>query len=602
MESSGLAAFRRIGAGLAVLGAVVLGSVDTAAAATLEPWEPTPALELAATMSYGDPGGLAVAPEGATAAFWSNSDGDLVARTRTANADAYGAEETIGGSLLASAGGPGNRIGVVTLVTGSIELHTREADGAFSAPMVVDSGTSGDLVNADVALGPNGGIAVAWAIRSGRSYDVYARVGTVRGGVSTLEPTVKLTSSSLIWLKARVAIGPDGRVAVGWNTQVGYTGGAPRQELWEVQTRVRPGSGGAFGAVTTAEAFAPDEAVEWMELEYDGDSRLVVAYQSAANHNGGSPNPLTVGTIALRSGQTTFSLPVVAATYTGQAGGFDLGVATDGAVSIGWEEYGDTEASLYVATLSPAAVAFGAAQKLTAEGSYPDSLELAVAANGAAVAVWRGQTIVGEDTAGTLYARVRSAGANSFGEAFVLAPAVVFSGTGSGSQTWYAKLAVGTAADGSATAFWTDPSTGLWTPKTRRARMGSEVVTPAAVVTPSVPNKTEQIAISKLSAEVRPQTIVVKATVTATASGLVRLMTTNVGNMRHPRRWRCITKVTVKAGLPTQLECTLPLGARRQLGRGALWLSTAFRLTPTGSEIADSYRHLVVWQTTRFAG
>ena len=597
MERSGLAVFCRIGVGLAILGAVVFGSVGTAAAAALEPWEPNPALELAATMSHLQPSGLAVAPEGTTTVFWGNSGGELVARTRAANADVYGAEETIGGSLLASAGGPGNRIGVVTLVADSIELHTREADGAFSAPVVVDSVTSPDqLVNVELALGPNGGIAVAWAISSGGSYDVYARVGTVSGGVSTLEPTVKLTTSSLNWLRVRVAIGPDGRVAVGWNARLGFTGAPSFAGIWEVQTRVRPGVGGAFGAVTTAVAFAPDEAVEWMELKYDGDSRLVVAYQSAANHSGGSPNPLTIGTIALRSGQTTFSLPVVAATFTDQAGGFNLGVATDGAVTIGWQEYGDTGASLYAATLSPAAVAFGAAQKLTSEELYSDSLELAVAANGSAVAVWREQTSVGVDTAGTLYARVRSADTSSFGDAFVLAPAGVFSGTGSGSQIFYAKLAVGTAADGSATAFWTDPSTGAWTPKTRRARMGSTVVTPSGT------QKAEEIAISKLSAKVRRHSIVVKATVTATASGLVRFVSTNLGNVRHPRRWRCITKVTVRAGVPTELECTLPFGARLQLERGALWLSTAVRLTRRGSKIADSYRHLVVRQTARFTG
>ncbi|MGI9186041.1 MAG: hypothetical protein ACR2J9_00735, partial [Gaiellales bacterium] len=155
-----------------VLASFILGTPVIAGAGTLGPWEPNPAFDVASGMDQTRTMAVAVAPEGATTVLWGNPAGALMARTRAADAATFAVEEQLGGVLLASAGGPGNRTAVVTSVTSgattSMVLHTREAGGGFSAPAVVGSVTGGDwIANVDVALGPSGSIVVAWALHAG---------------------------------------------------------------------------------------------------------------------------------------------------------------------------------------------------------------------------------------------------------------------------------------------------------------------------------------------------------------------------------------------------------------------------------------------------
>ena len=78
------------------------------------------------------------------------------------------------------------------------------------------------------------------------------------------------------------------------------------------------------------------------------------------------------------------------------------------------------------------------------------------------------------------------------------------------------------------------------------------------------------------------------------ASGRVELVATTRRNDRSPRRWRCTSEASVQAGVRMKLTCTLRLGARRQLDRGALWLASSFRLTPTVGASVEAYRGLVI--------
>jgi hypothetical protein len=574
---------------LVLLGSVIIvgAFAGPAAAAPLGPWEPNPALELSSSMDPERLAGVAVAPEGLTAAFWADTSGELVARTRASAVAPYGAPEVLGGSLLDSAGGPGDRIAVVAAEssggTTAVQLRIREAGaGGFSTPVPVVS-TADVIVNADVAVGPGGAIVVAWAVNAGGAYDVYARVGTVSGGSVTLEPTVTLTAAALSYVaRAQAAIGADGRIAVSWNAIVGNP---PAGQLWELHTRVRPGAGGDFGGLITTLAFAADTKVDSIATEYDTRNHLIVAFASVANLNRGAPHPITIGTVALRAGQSAFDAPIVASTYSGLATPIGLGIAAAGAVTVSWIDHSATNRP-WTATLPADGSGYGPAEDLAVSGSGVEAgiLRLTVAPDGTAVAAFWQQAGVRGEEVGTPYVRVREAGVASFGAAVVLGQSLA--GGSSGADYSYAKLALGSAANGDATALWSEVAGGTWTPKTRSARMSS----PAAAVA----NGTSTLVVSALAAKVRQSTIVVRATLMPSASGRVELVATTRRNDRSPRRWRCTSEASVQAGVRMKLTCTLRLGARRQLDRGALWLASSFRLTPTVGASVEAYRGLVI--------
>jgi hypothetical protein len=579
----------------------------TGTAGAAWPWEPSTPVELGPSMQRSYPIGLAVAPNGMATALWSTSADGAVARTRPAGSDTFGVQEVLGGVVAAQASGPGNRVAVATRLsaggTNTLRIHVRTADGAtFESPVQVVA-TTDDIDNASVALGPNGSIVVAWAAgpSGGNSFHVYARVGTISGGAVSFEPQVQLTASPCDWIKTAVAIGADGRIAVSWRARLGNSGAPYYYSLSGVQVRIRPAAGGAFGLVTNATTLAPNSLVIDHKLAYGAGNELVVAYMGQGALNSGVPYPFTVATTTMRDGQASFDMPVTVSTYNGQQGSLAMGVAGDGAITVGWI---DDTATTHprVATRAAGSATFGAAEDLIvpATGATARTLRIAVAADGAVTAGWWQQDSVGLGGIGTPYLRERPAGASTFGSAIPLGATSTYAQYSY--DFYYSAMEIQMAANGDATALWSDASGGTWTPKTRASLSppqpsagdaGSASAAGRASEAGTGAAGAPMVQVKSLTATVGRR-VVITAQVMTTADGTVRLDATTRRNRDSERRWRCTADATVRAGVTATVSCTLRKGARRQLRLGAIWLAGGFRLTTAGGAVAEAYRGLPI--------
>jgi hypothetical protein len=133
----------------------------------------------------------------------------------------------------------------------SVTLVERRPGGRFGRPGIVAG--RGQANTATVAVGPGGGLVVAWE----RDGQVFARVrpaGGHLGPIAGLGPAVRGQTT------LRAAIGSAGAVWVAWSAQLLTEGGG--NGPLEVRVAVRPARAGAFGRAVRLDAYGRRASIE----------------------------------------------------------------------------------------------------------------------------------------------------------------------------------------------------------------------------------------------------------------------------------------------------------------------------------------------------
>jgi hypothetical protein len=143
----------------------------------------------------------------------------------------------------------------------SVTLVERPAGGRFGRPGIVAG--RGQANAATVAVGPGGGLVVAWE----RDGQVFARVrpaGGRLGPIVTLGPAVRGQTT------VRAAIGSGGAVWVAWSSQLLTEGGD--NGPFEVRVAVRAARRAAFGRAVRLDSYARRASIEDVGVQLGLDS------------------------------------------------------------------------------------------------------------------------------------------------------------------------------------------------------------------------------------------------------------------------------------------------------------------------------------------
>lgn len=186
--------------------------------------------------------------------------------------------------------------------TYGIAVASAPPGGAFGAPVTIDSGTAG-MDSPDVAAGAGGALAVTYRKILSR---YRARVAVRPAGAAAFEPAVTMPAGDPAVIRTRVAIGGDGHVVAGW-----VDGAA-------VQVATRAPGEATFGApVTLGEsAFSLDLVATFPQggtaVAWAGSSSVRAAVRSSGGAFGA---PATVGSLT----SPIVSDPVIAGSPSGIA-------------------------------------------------------------------------------------------------------------------------------------------------------------------------------------------------------------------------------------------------------------------------------------------
>ena len=631
---------------------IIVGAfAGPAASAPLGPWLPPVATQLSDAASTSPEPQVAVAPDGTTTVAWVQAQlphAVVQVRTRAAGATDFGPLVVLSdGSQDATevqvATGPDGRV-VVTWVesetTARLRARTRLAGamGFGEAQSIVEGAYSLHGFSAVVAAGL---VTFAWTLDDGSARSVSTRSEVVAGG--TLGPTALLSSPGLDAVGPDLSAAADGTVVAVWSERDGGN---------VIATRTRPAGTADFGPLlrlttgsTIDNASDPDVALA------DNGTTTVVWNRSVG---ASSPYQVTVEARTRPAGAAEFGGVVELASFTGQTGEVQPRVAAsvEGTTTVVWgvDDWLAGTASIVVATrlangvFSPATIvaqSVGVPLKNPVVATLPD---------GGATVVWS----AAEATGVVVRVRTRVGAAGSFGETVILG-----SGDDSRGVRWRAYVAA--AADGATTVVWHSLVGVDWTVRTRtavpayhalsvtRAGRGSGAVSSSptgidcgAVCTRSildltpvtltaVPAKgsafggwsgacsgrgttcvvtmtaaksltatfTRALSASRLRAEVRAGSIVLRTRVTVPGAGRLALVATTKRNRETPRRWRCAASARTQRDSTVVLSCTLRRGAREQVRTGAMWISQRITFTPTGSPATVLRASLVIPRTPR---
>lgn len=239
-----------------------------------------------------------------------------------------------------------------------VQISRSTDDGAtFSAPVDL-SAAAGGAFNPRMAVAPNGTVIVTWQ-RYGVVSSVIETSRSVDGG-ATWSPPVTLSVDGVDSYNARIAIAPDGTIAVAWERG---NGGVERI----VQVATSTDSGASFGAPVDLSAVGVYSDVPAIAAAPDGT--FTVAWER--DIAGGSV--VEVSTLV----GATWSAPLQLSVSSGYVYEVQLAVAANSAVTAVWQ-HDDNAGSTTVqaSTLTVAAAAAG----LAAGGT--DALPLGLAAVG----------------------------------------------------------------------------------------------------------------------------------------------------------------------------------------------------------------------------
>jgi hypothetical protein len=212
------------------------------------------------------------------------------------------------------------------------------------------------------------------------TYDEGSLYVNERGSGDTLGPPQRVSSGNFTVDEPRVAVGPDGRVALAWT------------ELFGDGTRVafasvRP-SGGEFSAPVRVSA--PGELAGDADVVVTSDGAVRVAYLGGGPRDSGGPLRL----VTLGGTRETLT--------AGGTDAFDLEMAADGrgGTTVAWQR-GDPGGeggrnAIFARAVTPSG-RVGARRKLTRRGEDGVDLTLAVGADGSALVAWTaGEISVGD--------------------------------------------------------------------------------------------------------------------------------------------------------------------------------------------------------------
>lgn len=206
-----------------------------------------------------------------------------------------------------------------------------------------------------IAVTPDGAAVVVWQeIRSGEPFDVYAQVlgrdaepvNLSREGKSfnAANPLDTRSSSYPASVWPRVAVAGDGRIAVGWQDNRGdvdplwtgqaFSGEGTDPDDWQIRLRTR--LAGAADWSEPLDLGAQDTADRHPALAFDGDQRLVVAWESKPLQSSGAD---LVVLAAHEMADGNYSAPLAIAQGTRGMGQYvRLGRDGDGRVRAVWAD------------------------------------------------------------------------------------------------------------------------------------------------------------------------------------------------------------------------------------------------------------------------
>ncbi len=357
---------------------------------------------------------ISVLPDGAATVVWSRSDGSntiIQSRTRPPGGSFEAAEDLspIGedSQFPRIAAGPEGTTVVAwscilcgAIPTNLVQISTRPPGGSFGSPQSL-SGGGGPAINAAVAVGPGGMVAVAWRKRLGPDWRIQAAVRPAGGSFGV--PST-LSAAGVDFIRPEVATGPDRTTTVVWQ---GDEAAGP------IQGSTRPPDGSFAPAETLSGATG---GIYGSVVEAGDDGSMTVAWNSYED-------PDYEAQTRTRVAGGVFGPIETLSAGDGWAEYVQLAAGPAGLTTAIWRQDDGATSRARAATRASAAEPFGAPQYLSDSGQAAWLPEIAVGPDGAATGVWR-----------------RSNGANSIVQTASTQPPefaldVTREGTGSGAVT-----------------------------------------------------------------------------------------------------------------------------------------------------------------------
>jgi PKD repeat protein len=261
-----------------------------------------------------------------------------------------------------------------------LQLSRRPPDGAFSPPLDVAEAPNGASVpETDLALGSGGVAALAWLGENAQEKKVV--MASVAPAGSSPSSPVELSDPEHDAFSPSAAVAPDGRVAVAWSGF--YSEESPSA------VQLSTGSGGSFSEPLKV---SNAEIVDGPQLALDGAGNPTLLWRGLVEEEvePGITQPVFDAIEARSAGSGGFG-PVAVLYEDEEEPAFfpRLGIAPGGVAVAVWarRELGGTFA-LDAATRASSEAAFSPPAPIAHDDSETGSLDLAVAADGAAALAW----------------------------------------------------------------------------------------------------------------------------------------------------------------------------------------------------------------------
>lgn len=273
--------------------------------------------------------GVAVAPDGATTVVWEEADGP----------------------------------------NWTVYANTRQAGGAFGAPVQLSSSASGGEPMPRLVAGGDGATTVVWNQHTGASWVVQASTRPARGSFGS---PADLSAPSTTPPNPQVAASSDGTTTVVW---------ALSEDRIQASTRV---AGGTFTAPADVSVATQGARRPRIAVSAGGDATV------AWEHPNGGGWTVQASTRPAGGG---FSAPVDVSAMDQDSREPEVVTAPDGTTGVFWERSGTTGGVVQTSTRAVGG-AFSSPLDLSAPASTDQLVRAAVAPDGAATVVFAGDGVV----------------------------------------------------------------------------------------------------------------------------------------------------------------------------------------------------------------
>ncbi len=327
---------------------------------------------------------VAVAVDGTTTVVWSRSNdvGSIIwARTRPA-----GLGSTFRGAVNLSADqqdayyDPQVAVaanGATTVVwnrsngvNNIIQARTRPAGSIIFAAVENLSAGGQDAYDPQVAVAAAGATTVVWTRSGGPHNIVQAR--TRPAGSIIFAAAVNLSAGGQHAYEPQVVVAVDGATTVVWNRSNGSN--------FIVQARTRPAGSIIFAAVVNLSATGQQAYEPQVVVAVDGATTVVWTRSNGVNS--------IVQARTRPAGSVTFAAAVNLSATGQSANSPQVAVAANGATTVVWNRHNGSNFIVQARTRPAGSIIFAAVENLSAGGQDAYDPQVAVAAAGAATAVW----------------------------------------------------------------------------------------------------------------------------------------------------------------------------------------------------------------------